>query len=207
MITVWGRNNSINVQKVMWLIAELDLPHTRIDAGGRFGLTTEPAYLALNPNSTVPTIRDGNLVIWESNTILRYLAATYSAGELWPLDAQHRSHAERWMDWQLSVLAPAITPLFWQLIRTPEEKRDVSVMDTAARKCGTAFSILDAHLAARPYLAGDDLTVGDFALGCAVSRWMAMPIERPELPNLARYYGLLSGRAPFVKHVCGIPLT
>jgi glutathione S-transferase len=207
MITVWGRKNSINVQKVMWLVAELGLPHERIDAGGSFGLTTEPAYLALNPNSTVPTIRDGDFVVWESNTVLRYLAATYAAGELWPAGARRRSEAERWMDWQLSVLAPAITPLFWQIIRTPEGKRDASVIDASARKCNAAFSILEAHLATKTYLAGGSLTVGDFAVGCVVSRWLSMPIERPGLPNVAKYFKLLSSRPAFAEHVSGIALS
>lgn len=207
MITVWGRKNSINVQKVMWLVAELGLPHERIDAGGSFGLTTQPAYLALNPNSTVPTLRDGDFVVWESNTILRYLAATYAPGDLWPSEPRRRSEAERWMDWQLSVLAPAITPLFWQIIRTPEDQRDVGVIDASARKCNAAFSILDAHLATRTYLAGGSLTMGDFAVGCAVSRWLSMPIERPALLHVAKYFRLLSSRPPFVEHVSDIPLT
>lgn len=207
MIAVWGRKNSINVQKVMWLIAELALPHERIDAGGSFGMTAEPAYLALNPNSTVPTIRDGEAVIWESNTILRYLAATYSPGDFWPRDARRRAHTERWMDWQLSVVTPAITPLFWQLVRTSQDKRDPGVIEAAGKKCISAFTILDAHLAGTRYVGGESLTVGDFAVGCAVSRWLSMDIERPELANLVGYYRLLCSRAPFVQHVSGIPLT
>ena len=124
MIRIWGRNTSVNVQKVMWAIGELDLPHERIDIGGSFGKNNEPAYLAMNPNGLVPTLEEDGFVLWESNAIVRYLAARYGAGRLEPSNLRARAIANSWMDWQLSVAAPAIRPMFWGLIRTPSEKRD-----------------------------------------------------------------------------------
>src|SRR4051812_41279305 len=132
MITIWGRNNSINVQKVMWAIAELKLEHTRLDAGGAFGKTKDAIYLAMNPNSLVPTlVEEDGFTLWESNSIVRYLSAKYDkASALEPKDAKARALASQWMDWQLSVANPAITPVFWQLIRTPAEQRDSKVVET-----------------------------------------------------------------------------
>jgi glutathione S-transferase len=125
MIKIWGRNNSINVQKVMWAVGELKLPHERIDIGGPFGKNKEPAYLVMNPNGLVPTLEeDDGFLLWESNSVVRYLAAKHGAGTLEPADPRARARAGQWMDWQLSVASPAIFPAFWGLIRTPPEKRD-----------------------------------------------------------------------------------
>ncbi len=124
MIKIWGRNTSVNVQKVMWAVGELGLPHERIDVGGSFGKNNEPAYLAMNPNGLVPTLEEDGFVLWESNAIVRYLAAKYGAGTLEPSDMRARARASSWMDWQLTVAAPAVTPVFWGLVRTPPEKRD-----------------------------------------------------------------------------------
>src|SRR5215510_7234273 len=131
MIKIWGRNTSVNVQKVMWAVGELELPHERIDVGGAFGKNDEPAYLAMNPNGLVPTLEEDGFVLWESNAIVRYLAAKYGAGKLEPADLRERASAGRWMDWQLSVCAPAIHGLFWGLIRTPPEKRDHAHIEEA----------------------------------------------------------------------------
>ena len=124
MLKIWGRTSSINVQKVMWTVAELGLPHERIDVGGSFGGLDGPEYAALNPNRLIPVLQDGAIAVWESNAIVRYLAARHGAGGLWPEDPGRRSEADRWMDWQLTTLQPAISPIFWGLIRTPPEKRD-----------------------------------------------------------------------------------
>src|SRR6266849_7004952 len=131
MIKIWGRNTSVNVQKVMWAVGELELPHERIDVGGAFGKNKEPAYLAMNPNGLVPTLEEDGFLLWESNAIVRYLAAKYGAGSLEPAELRVRASASRWMDWQLTVCAPAIQPLFWALIRTPPEKRDPAAIDAA----------------------------------------------------------------------------
>ena len=147
MIKIWGRNTSVNVQKVMWALGELGVPHERIDVGGSFGKNNEPAYLAMNPNGLVPTLEEDGFMLWESNSIVRYLAAKYGAGTLEPADLRARARASSWMDWQLSVAAPAITPVFWGLIRTPPEKRDHAAIDAGKDKTIAAMKILDAQLA------------------------------------------------------------
>ena len=134
MLKIWGRNTSINVQKVMWAIGELGIAHERINVGGAFGKNNEPAYLAMNPNGLVPTLEEDDFILWESNAIVRYLAAKYGAGTLEPKDPRARASAGRWMDWQLSVTAPTIHPLFWGLVRTPPEKRDQAKINDARDK-------------------------------------------------------------------------
>src|SRR5215212_444671 len=125
MIRIWGRNTSVNVQKVMWALGELGVPHERIDVGGPFGKNNEPPYLAMNPNGVVPTLEeDDGYTLWESNSIVRYLGGRYGAGKLEPSDPKIRARAQSWMDWQLSIAGPAIFPVFWGLVRTPPEKRD-----------------------------------------------------------------------------------
>ena len=121
MLKIWGRNTSSNVQKAMFAVGELGLAHERIDIGGAFGKNREPAYLAMNPNGLVPTLEEDGFLLWESNSIIRYLAAKFGAGTLEPADLRTRALASKWMDWQLSVLGPAITPVFWGMIRTPPD--------------------------------------------------------------------------------------
>ena len=150
MIKIWGRNTSVNVQKVMWATGELDLPHERVDVGGSFGKNKEPAYLAMNPNGLVPTLEEDGFFLWESNSIVRYLAAKYGPGKLEPSDFHERARASSWMDWQLSVAAPAIFGMFWGLIRTPPEKRDHAAIDASRDKTTAAMKILDAQLAKTP---------------------------------------------------------
>src|SRR4051812_44496109 len=144
MLKIWGRNTSVNVQKAMWAVGELKLPHERIDIGGAFGKNNEPAYLAMNPNGLVPTLEDDDgFLLWESNSIVRYLAAKHGAGTLEPADPHTRASANRWMDWQLSVCAPAIHPLFWGLIRTPPDKRAMNAINAAKDKMVGVMKILD----------------------------------------------------------------
>jgi glutathione S-transferase len=206
MLTIWGRTNSINVQKVMWTVDELGLAHQRIDAGGQFGGLDTAEYGALNPNRRVPTIKDGDLVVWESNVCVRYLAARYGAGRLWPEDPGARAAADMWMDWQVSTLLPDTTVVFWGLIRTPEEKRDHAAINAAAERLAGIWRILDSHLAAREFVAGDQFTMGDIPVGAACYRYYGMPIERPSLPHLEAWYGRLKQRAPFGEHVM-LPIT
>ena len=147
MLKIWGRNNSINVQKVMWTVAELDLPHQRIDAGGAFGLLDTPTYGAKNPNRLVPVVEDGDLVLWESNAIVRYLAAKHGAGRLWPEDPGQRALSDRWMDWTFTTIMPDLGVVFWGLIRTPSEKRSMAAIEASSEKLAQIFGRLDAHLA------------------------------------------------------------
>ncbi|HEX4328405.1 MAG TPA: glutathione S-transferase [Burkholderiales bacterium] len=207
MLKIWGRVNSINVQKVMWLLAELKLPFERTDAGLHFGAVNEDWYRAMNPNGRVPTIDDDGFILWESNAVVRYLAAKHSAGAFHPADARTRADADRWMDWCTTTIAPVMTPLFWGLIRTPAEKRDSAALEGYRKEMDKLAGVLDALLAdGRPYLCGDTLTMGDIPLGCFTYRWYGMPIERAELPHLRAWYERLAARPAFRQHVM-LPLT
>ena len=206
MLKIWGRTNSINVQKVLWTCGELGLAYERIDAGLQFGVVGTPEYKAMNPNSRIPTISDNGFVLWESNTIVRYLSSKYSIGGLMPAELTARADAERWMDWVTSTLNPAVTPVFWGLIRTAPEKRDMKTIDAARLQCETLFGILDQALAHKQYIIGDTLTVGDIPIGAYAYRWMSLPIERPRLASLEAWYARLQARAAYRQHVM-LPLS
>jgi len=206
VLKILGRNNSSNVQKVMWCCGELGLKVDRSDIGGPFGKNKDPDYLALNPNGLVPAMDDDGFILWESNAIVRYLAAKHGTGTLWPSDLRQRADADRWMDWQATTVGPAITPVFMGLIRTPPEKRDPAAIEAARQKTADVLKILDAHLAKRPYVAGDILTMGDIPLGIVAYRWFNFAIERPEAKNLRAWYDRLTQRAAFRQHVM-IPIT
>ncbi len=209
MIKIWGRNTSSNVQKAMWAVGELGLDHERIDIGGKYGMNREPKYLAMNPNGLVPTLEEENgFLLWESNSIVRYLAGKHDKdGALEPKDAKQRALAGQWMDWQLSVVGPAITPAFWGLIRTPEDKRDMTAIKTSQEKTAAAMQILDAQLAKTKFVAGDAFSYGDIPVGVMCYRYMQLVPNRPWTPNLDRWYAAVSGRKPFQSHVGSIPLS
>ena len=206
MLKVWGRPNSINVQKVMWAVGELGLEHQRIDAGGAFGKVDTDAFARLNPNRRVPVLEDGPVVLWESNTIVRYLGARHGRGALWPEDPAERARSERWMDWEIYTLIPELRVVFWGLIRTPEAERDMAAIDAAREAMVPGWRIVEGALGGRPFILGDDLTIGDIALGAAVHRYFNLPIERPPLPVLEGYYARLKERAPYREHVM-LPVT
>ena len=206
MLKVWGRKNSANVQKAMWGIGELGLAHERIDIAGAFGRNREPAYLALNPNGLVPTLEDGDLVLWESNSIVRYLAGLHGKGTLEPADPKERALASQWMDWQLSVLGPAIHATFWGLVRTPPEKRDLAAIETSKAKTTAAIRILDAQLAKTAYVAGDAFSMGDIPVGIFGYRFHALVTERPPLPHFERWFAAIAARPAFRDHVLSMPL-
>lgn len=202
MLHIIGRNNSSNVQKVLWTCAELDVDFKRTDLGGPFGGNDDPEYRAKNPNGLIPTIEDGDLVLWESNSIVRYLAAKHDDGRgFYPTDPGARALAERWMDWQLSVIWPALLPAFLNLIRTPEDQRDMKAVEIAVAKAGEAAKILDAHLKTNDYLGGADFTIGDIPVGVVIYRYMNLDIARPELPNLTAYYARLCDRPGYQKYL------
>lgn len=206
MLVIWGRDNSVNVQKALWVAEELGLPYRRIDAGAAFGVVNTPEYRALNPNGLVPTIDDDGFVLWESGAIVRYLAAKHAPGTLWPTDLKIRAEADRWMDWKNTTFWPAIRPVFWNLIRTPVEARDPTAMEASRLATIGVMAILDAHLADRAYVAGDAFTMGDIPVGCGVWRWFALPIERPEFPNVRRWFDAL-GERPAYRKVVRTPLS
>ncbi|MBI4184066.1 MAG: glutathione S-transferase [Proteobacteria bacterium] len=206
MLKILGRKTSSNVQNVLWCCGELKLRFEREDIGGPFGRNDTPEYLALNPNGLVPTIVDDGYVQWESCSIVRYLSAKHGAGSLWPTDPARRGEADRWMDWHLSTVAPLMRPIFINLVRTPPEKRDMAAVAKATRELGDKLRILDAHLKARRFVAGDSLSMGDIPLGIIAYRWFGMALERPDLPSLRAWYDRLSGRPAYREHVM-IPIT
>ena len=203
MLQVWGRRNSSNVQKVMWLIGELDLPHEHIPAGGSFGLTQSSDFLAMNPHGRVPVIRDSDgTIVWESHSILRYLAARYGSPRFWSDDAGQRSQADRWMDWSQSTLQPAfLTGVFWGFYRTPEALRNAKSIDESLNRCAQYFQLLDQVLAERPFIAGDGLSLGDIAAGSNLYRYFELDIKRPDVPNVEAWYERLKLRPAFREHV------
>jgi glutathione S-transferase len=208
MIKIWGRNTSSNVQKVMWAVAEIGLPHERIDVGGPFGGNREPAYLAMNPNGLVPTLEEEDgFLLWESNTIVRYLAAKHRADALEPFDLKKRARAQAWMDWQLSVLGPAITPGFIGLIRTPPEKRNYTMIEESKKKTTAAIALLDAELANNAYVAGEAFSYGDIPVAVMANRYRQLVPERPPLPHFERWYAAISARPGFRDQVAAIPLA
>jgi glutathione S-transferase len=209
MIKIWGRNTSSNVQKAMWAVGELKLEHQRIDIGGVFGKNKEPAYLAMNPNGLVPTLEEEDgFLLWESNSVARYLAGKHDKnGVLEPKDPKQRALASQWMDWQLSVVAPAIHAAFWGLIRTPAEKRDLAAIKTSQEKTTAAMQILDAQLAKTPYVAGPAFSYGDIPVGVMCYRYRQLVPGRPATPNLDRWYETIAKRKAFQDHVGSIPLS
>lgn len=206
MLTIWGRANSINVQKVLWTCAELGVAFRRHDAGGAFGGTSTPEYRALNPNGLVPTLEDDGYVLWESNVIVRYLATKQRAEALYPSELRARFDVERWMEWQTTTLWPSLRPVFFGIVRTPPEQRDAAAIEQAQATAARAFALLDGHLDGRAYVMGDAFTIGDIPNAIAAYRWYTLDIPRPALPNLERWYGALKERPGFREHVA-IPLS
>jgi glutathione S-transferase len=206
MLKIWGRATSSNVQKVLWCCAELGIEFDRADWGGPFGGNRDPEYLKLNPNGLVPTVIDGGLVMWESNTICRYLCATRGGERLYPPDPAARTHVERWMDWQLAVIGGPMGQLLFGLVRSTPETRDPGAIEAARRRALTAWTIVDDAVKDRPYLAGAELSLAEIVLGTQIYRWFTFPIERPELGNLRAWYDRMRQRPGFKEYI-GIPIT
>lgn len=206
MLKIWGRTTSINVQKVLWCCAELNLPYERVDAGGKFGVNNTPEYLAMNPNGLVPTISDDGLVLWESHAIVRHLSRKHGKGTLWPNDEKACADADRWMEWYSTTLWNNLRPIFWNLVRVEPGKRDLKAVEEGRSKLADNLKIVENNLAHRSFMAGGALTMGDIPMGVAVHRWFNLPIERPNYPRLAAYYERLRQRAAYAQH-CAVPLT
>ncbi len=196
-ITLWGRANSANVQKVRWALGEIGLAYEHVPLGGAQGGNRESAYLAMNPNGLVPTLRDGDLVVWESHAILRYLAATYAAGSLWPESSRGRAAADQWTDWTATTFQPAWISAFWKIVRTPAAQHDAAGIAEALRVTERCFDIMEGRLTVRPYLGGDGLTYADMAAGVAMFRWSTMPIERAPHPSVDAWHLRLRDRPAF----------
>ena len=188
MLKLWGRISSINVRKVVLTAQLLEVPFERVDAGAAFGITKTPEYLARNPNALVPTLEDDDFVLWESNAIVRYLCAKHSEGGLYPQDLRTRFDAERWMDWQQTTLNAAGREAFIQLVRTPEDKRNTQAIAVSEAATRPLLALLDSHLAQRPFMAGDHLTMADIPIACEMHRWWGLPLRHTGNPHLRRWY-------------------
>ena len=202
MLIIWGRLNSHNVKKVVWMAEEAGIIYERRDIGGTFGFTDD--YIAKNPNKLIPTIEHPGFVLWESNAILRYMAAQF-AGELWPTDLEKRASADRWMDWQFSY-ADAQRDAFVNLVRRKPGERDAAAVAVSASKAGEMMGILDSTLAKQKWLSGDDFGIGDIPMGVYAHTWFTLDIERPERPHVADWYDRLKARRGYAEFVM-IPLS
>jgi glutathione S-transferase len=202
-LKVWGRANSVNVQKVLWCLCELNLEYERVDAGMQFGRNDEPEYLDMNPNGRVPTLVDGDFVLWESNSIMRYLCLAYGGDSpIYPSDPKGRAAADRWLDWTLSTLQPVDRPVFWALVRTPPEQRDMVAIQKDADAEAVVWRIADRQLATRRFIEGDNFTIADIALGCYARRWLGVEgVRKPKLANLERWFAQFASRPGFGKFV------
>lgn len=206
MLIIWGRINSVNVQKVVWAAGECGLAFERRDAGMAFGVTTTPEYLAKNPNGLIPMVEDGDVVLWESHAIIRYLCATHAAGTLWALDPAERSLADRWMDWTATSFNAAMGPVFLQTVRTPPEKRDMAAIEAGIALTEKRMQLLDKHLAQNRHLAGGNFTMAEIALGPFIHRWLNMPVERQDHAHVARWYQGIAAR-PAASAALLLPVT
>lgn len=206
MLHIWGRITSLNVRKVVWAVQECGVPFERTDAGRAFGIVNTDAYKALNPNGLVPTLQDGDLVLWESNVIVRYLLAKYGNSTLYPSDLNARFDAERWMDWQQTTLNRAGAQAFYQWIRTEPAQRDMPAIAASVAATEPLLHQLDAHLQRQPFMAGDHFTMADIPIACEVHRWFNLPQPYPRLAALEHWYQQVSGR-PATRGVLDIPLA
>ncbi len=206
MLRIWGRLSSVNVQKVVWCCDELGVAYERSDAGGAFGVVNTPEYLAMNPNGLVPVIDDDGFILYESNAVVRYLAAKHGEGTLWPREPRARADVDRWMEWQSTGFTPAMLAAFWQLVRTPPEKRDAAAVEASRAKSEKHAAILDAHLAGREFMTGSTFTAADIVVGCAAHRWLNLPLAREPRPNLERWYASLRSR-PGAQKVVTLPVS
>lgn len=203
MLKIWGRRSSSNVQALMWCVGELNLAYERTDAGFIYGMVDRPDYLAMNPNGTVPTLRDGDdPPLWETGAILRYLASRYAPDEFWPADPVARAGVDKWAEWsKLNVAMNFTSPVFWRVVRTPAAKRDPAAIREALRTLDRYLDIAESRLARSPYLASGHLTLADIQFGHCLFRYFDIDIERPPRPSLRRYYDALTARPAFREHV------
>ncbi|HWG04748.1 MAG TPA: glutathione S-transferase family protein [Beijerinckiaceae bacterium] len=205
MLKVWGRTNSLNVQKVLLCLEELEIAYDRVDAGMEFGIVKTPEYKALNPNSRVPTLDDDGFILWESNVIVRYLCAKYADGTLSPADLRTRADADRWMDWQQTTFNPDMNPIFVTLVRKSRACDDETIEKLRLASERNA-AIVDALLARRPFISGNIFGMADLVLAPPLHRWLNLPVERSPGPKLDRWYDALMTR-PAAKKVLTLPIA
>ena len=202
MITIWGRATSSNVQTAMWAVAELGLEHERIDWGGAFGGNDDPEYRAMNPNGLIPVMKDGDVILWESPVIVRYLGAKYGDENFWPSDPGKRARLDMWAEWVKTSVAPEmIYKVFWQLVRTGAADRKMSVVESGTNALKKMMTILDARLSEGDYLGGDNLCFADIVAGHVLYRYMTMDFDKAPTPNVDAYYKRLADRPAYTEHV------
>lgn len=205
MLKIYGRDSSVNVQKVLWAVEELGVPYERLDRGGKYGGIDSAEFIALNPHRKVPTIDDRGVVIWESNAIIRYLATKHGPSPLWPDDPVQRAYADQWMDWMQSTLAADFYDLFWQVVRTPPSKQDSDSIANAAFRVGHHYTLLDGWLANRRFILGDNFSLADIAIGVTLHRYFKVLAEAGlpvrEQSALRAWYARLAKRPAYSRNV------
>jgi glutathione S-transferase len=214
MLTIWGRPTSARTQKVLWALAETDIefemilasgtmgPEGSVDKGNApYGIVDTPEYRAMNPNGTVPTIKDGAFTLWESNSIIQYLAMKYAPDAMYGDDLETFASASRWMDWEGNVFLPHQHTLVMHLVRLPPEDRDPAEVEGARQALLGPLRIIEDQLAQTPYIAGDRFTMGDIPVGMRVHRWFLFDLETPDLPNMRRWYDVIRQRPAFLEHI------
>jgi glutathione S-transferase len=206
MLRIWGRISSINVRKVVLAAQWLGIEFERVDAGHEFGVVKTAGYMAMNPNSLVPTIEDGEYRLWESNVIVRYLCAKHSMGGLYPSTLEQRFNAERWMDWQQTTLNPAGRNAFVQLLRTAPGQRQPALIDASIAATEPLLRMLDDRLGRQPFMAGDAFTMADIPIACEIHRWRGTPVPQVALAHVDRWYAGIRARDA-ARGVLDLPLS
>ncbi len=202
MLKIWGRATSSNVQLVMWAVNEIGIAHERIDAGGKFGIVDTPEFRRLNPNGLVPVIEDGDLTMFESAAIVRYLGAQHGNETFWPRDARRRAALDLWAEWAKATLTPVvISRIFMMLVRQKPEQRDAAAFEAAVESLKRLAKIADDRLAGTRFLGGENLTFADIMLGGPLYRYFTLDFDRARTPNLEAYYQRLAGREAYARHV------
>lgn len=201
MLKVLGKSSSINVRKVLWCCAELELEYQHEQYGSGFESTTAPAFTAMNPSAMVPVIIDGDFILWESNTICRYLAARQQRHDLLPHAPKERALVEKWMDWQSTELNNSWRYAFMALVRKSATHRDSAAIDASVAEWSRHMQIVEDQLARTGgFIAGDSFTVADIVIGLSINRYLLTPIERPVFPAVAAYCERLSVRPGYRVH-------
>jgi glutathione S-transferase len=199
MLKVYGRANSINVRKVLWMLGELGLPYEREDWGRGYRPTSDPVFRAINPVGVVPVIDDGGFRLRESNTIVRYLADKHGRADLYPKDVKQRATVESWMDWASTEFAQGMRPVFHGLV--VKNPAFAGMVDGAAKEWAGQMQVLDQNLASSgPYVTGQTFTIGDIPVGLVVNRWFSIDFDKPEFKAVATYYDRLAERPPYRAH-------
>lgn len=209
MITLWGRTNSINVQKVLWVLDHLKIPYQRIDAGLQFGVNSSPDFLAMNPNGKIPLIKDGDTTVWESQAICRYLCNVTPGQTLYPTDAASRAQVDQWLDWAIGTLYVSMGIVFLQLVRTPEAQRNLARIEEESKKTADAFRVLNQHMAGRQFVVGNAMTLADIVLSAATYRCAGLHViqlDQPECAAIAPWFSHMKAQPEFKRWV-EIPLT